>query len=522
MNSGSAERKQLFVDEARGRLQFLREFSGILQANHPPSEDVGLLFLAAQAMLEMAEREGYPLLQELAGKMAQLFQCAMQSRIGAELAAPVMAFVSECVTVLEKDLASIERTGAEDAAEIAAFQQRFRAAFRAAADQVDAGTSKPVLFDVERLKRMMNAVGDLAMNRTRLQGRLGQLQNIAGLLNGSNERMHEELSGFQENCDFAALSRALLGIGFEISRVVQDLNSFAREVGGDIGEFTRLAHVLQDEITQKCPLPPIISRALIVKCGEHRFALPLNCVEEVQRIRPEEIEESGGKAAIKIGELVFDVLPLSEPLQLSPLQPVNGGLYLVLVKVGGRQAGILVEEVVRTDEIVINRLGEYLRNVKLFPGATVAPDGSLVLLLDLERLLRRASANAPSETQFGTEVDENAIALLSGIFAPVEQPRAAAAASNVTTDGKARRSMASIAATVAAAMQPAVVAPPVSIPGAQITGAVEIPVPAAASVGISTLPPDVSDAAAMRLEILRLQKQIQTLEAELAAEREER
>jgi chemosensory pili system protein ChpA (sensor histidine kinase/response regulator) len=43
--------------------------------------------------------------------------------------------------------------------------------------------------------------------------------------------------------------------------------------------------------------------------------------------------------------------------------------------------------VVRKDEIVIKNLGEYLRNVKLFPGATIAPDGSLILLIDVNRLI---------------------------------------------------------------------------------------------------------------------------------------
>jgi len=66
---------------------------------------------------------------------------------------------------------------------------------------------------------------------------------------------------------------------------------------------------------------------------------------------------------------------------------VNGYYRLVIVNVGGRQVGVIVEDVVRKDEIVIKNLGEYLRNVKMFPGATIAPDGSLILLVDLNRLI---------------------------------------------------------------------------------------------------------------------------------------
>jgi CheY-like chemotaxis protein len=80
----------------------------------------------------------------------------------------------------------------------------------------------------------------------------------------------------------------------------------------------------------------------------------------------------------------------------------------------------------------------------------------------------------------------------------------------------------SIAATVAAALQPPVVAPPVSIPGAQITGSAQIPVPPQ-QPGRVPPPPgagNTSDGGRMRLEILRLHSQIKKLELELVAERE--
>jgi chemosensory pili system protein ChpA (sensor histidine kinase/response regulator) len=60
---------------------------------------------------------------------------------------------------------------------------------------------------------------------------------------------------------------------------------------------------------------------------------------------------------------------------------------MVIVNVAGRQVGLVVEDVVRKDEIVIKNLGEYLRNIKMFPGATIAPDGSLILLIDVNRLV---------------------------------------------------------------------------------------------------------------------------------------
>src|SRR5438046_9714758 len=66
---------------------------------------------------------------------------------------------------------------------------------------------------------------------------------------------------------------------------------------------------------------------------------------------------------------------------------------MVVANAGNHQIGLVVEEVLGKDEIVIKNLGEYLRRVKLFPGTTIAPDGSLILLIDLNRMV----ATEPSE-----------------------------------------------------------------------------------------------------------------------------
>src|SRR5256712_14104396 len=59
---------------------------------------------------------------------------------------------------------------------------------------------------------------------------------------------------------------------------------------------------------------------------------------------------------------------------------------MVVANAGNRKIGLVVEEVLGKDEIVIKNLGEYMKKVKLFPGTTIAPDGSLILLIDLNRL----------------------------------------------------------------------------------------------------------------------------------------
>jgi chemosensory pili system protein ChpA (sensor histidine kinase/response regulator) len=169
------------------------------------------------------------------------------------------------------------------------------------------------------------------------------------------------------------------GVGLDVVR--SNLNN----LNGEIEVETEKG--IGSRFTLKVPLTLIISQALFVQCGEQTFAFPLGFVEEIRRIRANEIEEVGGKLITKVRDVLTEVVRFDEALQLPRLEPINGYLRLVLVNVGGRQVGVVVEEVLRKDEIVIKNLGEYLRHVKLFPGATIAPDGSLILLVDINRLI---------------------------------------------------------------------------------------------------------------------------------------
>jgi chemosensory pili system protein ChpA (sensor histidine kinase/response regulator) len=78
--------------------------------------------------------------------------------------------------------------------------------------------------------------------------------------------------------------------------------------------------------------------------------------------------------------------------------------------------GLIVEDVVRKDEIVIKNLGGYLRRIKLFPGATIAPDGSLILLLDVNRLVSTEAIERPVAVAEGAIASPPASA--ARIFAP--------------------------------------------------------------------------------------------------------
>jgi chemosensory pili system protein ChpA (sensor histidine kinase/response regulator) len=142
----------------------------------------------------------------------------------------------------------------------------------------------------------------------------------------------------------------------------------------------------------KVPLTLIISQALFIRSGSTVLAMPLAVVEEIRRLRPEEIEDVGGKLLTKVRGVVTEVVRLDTALALPPIEPTNGYMNMVIVRAAGRQVGVVVEEVLGKDEVVIKNLGQYLRRVKLFPGATISTDGSLILLVDVNRLAGTTAA----------------------------------------------------------------------------------------------------------------------------------
>jgi chemosensory pili system protein ChpA (sensor histidine kinase/response regulator) len=175
------------------------------------------------------------------------------------------------------------------------------------------------------------------------------------------------------------------GVGLDVVRANLNALNGEIEIESASGKGTKF--------TLKVPLTLIISPALFVRCGTTNFALPLAVVEEIRRLRADEIEDIGGKLLTKVRDVVTEVLRLDTYLGLPPLEPINGYFRMIVANAGSRQIGLVVEEVLGKDEIVIKNLGEYLRRVKLFPGTTIAPDGSLILLIDLNRMV----ATEPSE-----------------------------------------------------------------------------------------------------------------------------
>ena len=132
MNGQGQEFVEIFLQEASERLQFLREYSGILQDAYPRAEDVERLYIAAHTLAGTSGSYGFPLFSEISGKLAHIFQYATNASIAADAAGPLVEFISEAVALLESDLIMISANAAEAEEDILSFKQRYPFAFQTA------------------------------------------------------------------------------------------------------------------------------------------------------------------------------------------------------------------------------------------------------------------------------------------------------------------------------------------------------------------------------------------------------
>ena len=123
------EAVEMFLQESSEHLQYLREYSCILQEPQPSPDDLEKLYISSHTLAGTSGSYGFPQFSEVAAKMAHIFHYAMNAALGPEMQGPLAEFISDAISVLEFDLLQISSSGAETADDIAAFKQRYAFAF---------------------------------------------------------------------------------------------------------------------------------------------------------------------------------------------------------------------------------------------------------------------------------------------------------------------------------------------------------------------------------------------------------
>src|SRR5437899_3714229 len=121
----------MFLQEASENLQYLREYVSVLQDVEPRREDLERLYISAHTLRGTSASYGFPRFSEIAGKLAHVFQYALNAPLGSDLQGPLTEFLSDGISLLETDLLEISDTGKESVDDTTVFKERYRFAFPA-------------------------------------------------------------------------------------------------------------------------------------------------------------------------------------------------------------------------------------------------------------------------------------------------------------------------------------------------------------------------------------------------------
>ena len=177
------------------------------------------------------------------------------------------------------------------------------------------------------------------------------------------------------------------GVGMDV------VKNNIENIGGSI-EITSIPNE-GTHVKLKIPLTLAILPTLFVRSGGEIFLIPQNRILELVRFTPDQanngIEDFYGTPTFRLRDKLIPLLFLDEQLKMvkKPLKPKQK-LFITLLNFNGTLFGLVVEEVLNIQDIVIKPLGELLRDMSNFAGATIMGDGEVALILDVDGIARKS------------------------------------------------------------------------------------------------------------------------------------
>lgn len=182
------------------------------------------------------------------------------------------------------------------------------------------------------------------------------------------------------------------GVGMDVVRKnIEKLNGTV-EVESKVG--------VQTHIRLKIPLTLAIIPALLVRVGNESFTIPLSNVEETLRVYDKDTTTIEGAVVIHLRGHTMPIFRLSNLFNIPSKKGVEEKSFVVVVNAGSEKVGLVVDELMGQDEVVIKPLVDYLQEKSGFSGATIIGDGRISLILDVFELVKMAGAKQANRLHY--------------------------------------------------------------------------------------------------------------------------
>ena len=199
-----------------------------------------------------------------------------------------------------------------------------------------------------------------------------------------------------DRLDDADAVRLIFLPGFSTAEQITDISG--RGVGMDVvrskiealsGHVDVETHIDEGSVFKiKLPLTLAIIQAMLVQVQEEMYAIPLGSIDSTINIEPTDIQTVQNKEVIVLRGEIIPIIRMEEALQV-PHTKDSDEHFVVVVHAGEGKAGIVVDNLIGQQEIVIKTLGNLFAGLKLFGGATVLGDGRVALILDVATMIQQ-------------------------------------------------------------------------------------------------------------------------------------
>jgi two-component system, chemotaxis family, sensor kinase CheA len=179
------------------------------------------------------------------------------------------------------------------------------------------------------------------------------------------------------------------GIGMDVVRTVMDRLKGTVQVSSAKGRGT--------SFQLRAPLTLASIQTLLFRVGGRLFAVPLSSVVEITRIAHQEIHRVDQREVLRLRDQILTLVRLEHLSKLRSIetQPVKKKSFVIVIGAAEKRFGLLVDNLVGEEELVIKALPAEIVSSDLVSGASILGDGTVVLILNVPAILSRLSRATP-------------------------------------------------------------------------------------------------------------------------------
>jgi len=183
--------------------------------------------------------------------------------------------------------------------------------------------------------------------------------------------------------------------GFSTAEVVTDVSGRGvgmdavknkiESLGGMVDVETKINEGSKFKI--RLPLTLAIIQALLVNVSDEIYAIPLGSIDSTINIKSSDLKTVQNKEVILLRGQIIPIVRLANVLNIPETTQQQDELFIVIVHIGNLKAGVIVDNLIGQQEIVIKSLGKLLAGIKVIAGATILGNGQVALILDIASLI---------------------------------------------------------------------------------------------------------------------------------------